>query len=417
MTVETAERTSGDEYEHLFVGLNAGLETQALHGLWGQLENARAASPVIEGRGGCFAEVPDLPNVTAVGDGVPTFLALTFETVGDVLRDAETYSSEGSLSYDLVFGKTMVNVDDPAHAKLRSLIMPVFRRSAMERWQLERIAPVVEERLGLLRARERAELMRTFVFPVPFVITSGVVGLPEDAQFEVTRLVNEILNMRSVKGAMAAAAGLELYMRDLVAARKAQPVDDMVSELLAAEIDGDRLTDQEVIDFLRLLGPAAMDTTYRATSILLFALLTHPDQLAAIRERPDKLVDAIEESLRWESVGSFVRRQATKDTELAGVRIPEGAAVLGCLRMANRDPDRWNDPHEFRFDREPRAHYGFGAGPHTCLGLHLARQTMTHAVSSLITEFPNLRLDPEAQTPVIDGLVLRAASALPVILA
>ena len=189
----------------------------------------------------------------------------------------------------------------------------------------------------------------------------------------------------------------------------------MISVLVHAELDGTRLDDEQICAFLRLLLPAGAETTYRSSSNLLFGLLTHPDQLEAVRKDRSLIPQAIEEGLRWEPPLTSIIRVAAEDTEVCGVRIPAGAAIMVCTGSANHDESRWENPEEFDIFRKRFPPVAFGFGPHVCLGQHLARMETAVALNALLDRLPNLRLDPEAEDPHITGLMFRSPIALPVL--
>jgi cytochrome P450 len=192
-------------------------------------------------------------------------------------------------------------------------------------------------------------------------------------------------------------------------------MDDLMSELVMAEVDGQRLADDEIYPFLLLLLPAGVETTYRSSSSLLFGLLSQPDRLAALRADHDLLPAAIEEGLRWEPPVVSVLRVAVEDVELGGVRIPKGGMVALSLGAANRDPASFEDPDTFDIFRDARQHVAFGDGPHMCLGMHLARMETRVLLTAVLDRLPNLRLDPEADDPHVHGLVFRSPPSLPVL--
>jgi len=205
------------------------------------------------------------------------------------------------------------------------------------------------------------------------------------------------------------------YFAPILAARRAQPRDDLISGLGQAEIDGHKLDDEEIYSFLRLLLPAGVETTYRSLGNLLFALLSDPAQLDAVRADRSLLPRAIEEGVRWEAPLLTITRVATRDTELGGVPIPAGSTVMPMLGAANRQEDRYPDPDTFDIFRTARGHLGWGHGVHVCLGMHLARLEMRTAVNLLLDRLPNLRLDPDADDPHIRGQIFRSPTSLPVL--
>jgi len=185
--------------------------------------------------------------------------------------------------------------------------------------------------------------------------------------------------------------------------------------LLGAELDGQRLTDDEIIAFLRLLLPAGAETTYRSSSNLLFGLLTNTPQLDALRADRGLMPQAIEEGLRWEPPLLTIMRTATCDTVVEGVDVAAGATIVVNMGSANHDEKYWENPEDFDIFRTPRQHLAFAFGPHMCLGLHLARMETRVVVGRLLDRLPNLRLDPDAERPYITGMTFRAPNALPVV--
>jgi len=197
--------------------------------------------------------------------------------------------------------------------------------------------------------------------------------------------------------------------------RRRSPRDDLVSDLAHCELDGERLADEEIFSFLRLLLPAGVETTFRASGNLLFALLTHPDQLDAVRRDRSLIHQAIEELLRWDPPLLLVSRVATRDTEIGGVAIPAGASVTPMLGSANRDERRYDNPDRYDVFRDPKQHISFGHGPHMCLGMHLARMEMRVVLDAVLDRLPDVRLDPAGDDPHIRGQVFRSPTSLPVL--
>ncbi len=198
--------------------------------------------------------------------------------------------------------------------------------------------------------------------------------------------------------------------------RRRQPRQDLISDLANAELDGQRLSDEEIFSFVRLLLPAGVETTYRSTGNLLFTLLSDPGQLDSVRSDRSLVAQTIEESLRFETPLLNITRLATRNTEIDGVPIPAGSTIMLMLAAANREETRYADPDRFDIGRgDPKPHISFGHGPHVCLGIHLARMEMRVALNLLLDRLPNLRLDPEDDDPHIRGQVFRSPTAIPVL--
>jgi cytochrome P450 len=212
--------------------------------------------------------------------------------------------------------------------------------------------------------------------------------------------------------AKTAAQEIHEYFCGIIAERRAEPSDDIVSVLAQAELEGTRLTDDEITAFLRLLLPAGAETTYRSSSNLLYGLLSNPDQLDALRADRSLMPQAIEEGLRWEAPLIGIMRTAARHTEVEGVFVPAGSTIGVNIRSANHDEKYWADPESFDIFRPPRQHLAFAWGPHMCLGMHLARMETRVALSRLFDRLPGLRFDPDVEPAPITGAVFRAPASL-----
>ena len=191
----------------------------------------------------------------------------------------------------------------------------------------------------------------------------------------------------------------------------------MLVEAEVADEDGltHRLTDAEIFSFALILLTAGSGTTWKQMGITLAALLQRPTALQAVREDRRLLRAAVEEALRWMPTDPMFSRWVTRDTEINGIRLPEGSVMHLCLGAANRDPARWDRPDEYDILRVTKPSLAFGGGPHICLGMHVARAEMTLGIGALLDRLPGLRLDPEAEPPRFIGMYDRGATALPVV--
>jgi len=346
----------------------------------------------------------------------PAFSALGHDAVSEVLRDGERFSSEiYARSIGLVMGRTILGMDEPEHGAFRKLLQKGFTRPALERWEDAAIRPVVREHVARFAGRGHADLLRELHFPFPVVVIARMLGLPERDLDQFHRWALHLISIGfDWERAQRASEGLGEYLGGIVAERRREPRDDLVSVLARARIDGQQLSDDEIIAFLRLLLPAGAETTYRSSANLLFGLLTHPDQLEAVRRDRSLIPRAIEEGLRWEPPLSIIVRIATRDTELAGVPIPKDAVVSVNLAAANHDETRHSAPERFDIFRPVRQHLAFGFGSHRCLGMHLARIETQVLLETLLDTLPDLRLDPEADDVHVRGLVFRSPNRVPV---
>lgn len=367
-----------------------------------------------------FGSGPSMADLMA-GDQ-PIYNVYSYEAVETVLKDGETFSSTGyAKSMGLVMGHTILEMDEPEHGRYRRLLQQAFTRKEMERWEVEIVGPIVHHYIDAFADRGHADLVGEFAFVYPVHAISVALGLPEADLPIFYRKAVEITNLSSepMRG-FAASQWLYDYLLPHVQQRREQPQGDLISILATAEIDdpergAQRLTDDEIIAFLRLLLPAGAETTYRSTSNLLFGLLTNPDQLAAVVADRSLVPQAVEEAVRWEPPLTGISRTASVDTEVCGVPIPAGASVAVCMGAANRDPSRWDDADRFDIFRPQRPHASFANGPHLCLGIHLARMEMRVALEAVLDRLPGLRLDPAADAPAITGLGFRSPHHLRVV--
>jgi cytochrome P450 len=340
-----------------------------------------------------------------------------YEAVNQVLRDHERFSSAIYAEVlGVVMGRTILEMDEPEHRVHRALLAPAFRQTALARFEDSLVRAVVEELVDRIAPLGRADLVRALTFPFPVQVIAQILGLPRKDYPAFQRWSIELLSVtKNFERAKAASEALRAYFAAVLEERRRRPADDLVSELAWAELDGERLSDEEIFSFLRLLLPAGVETTYRSTGNLLYALLTHPSQLEALRADRGLLPRAIEEGLRYEPPILSIARKARVDAEVAGVRIPAGSPVLVSLASANRDPSRIPDPDRFDLFRDQRLHLSFGTGPHMCLGMHLARMESRVALEALLDRFPDLRLDPDAEAPYVQGVAFRSPPFLPVV--
>lgn len=345
------------------------------------------------------------------------YTVLTYDGVFEVLRDAVRFSSAGyKQTMGIVMGPTILAMDGTEHLRHRALISRAFTRRAIDRWEDELVRPIVNAHVDRFCERGHADLVRELTFPFPVHVVAAMIGLPESDYPAFHRLAVELISIGiDFDGAIRAARELRELFAPVVAARRQQAGDDLISVLAHAELEGTRLSDEEIYGFLCLLAPAGAETTYRSSSNLLQGLFSSPDQLDAVRRDPSLIAQAIEEGLRWEPPLLSILRTATCDTEVAGVAIPEGAPVSVNLGAANRDPSRWSNPERFDVFREQKPHIAFALGPHVCLGMHLARMETRVLLQTLFERLPNLRLDPEAKDAAITGLIFRSPKALPVL--
>jgi cytochrome P450 len=340
-----------------------------------------------------------------------------FDESVQVLRDNETFSStvyEGIMG--AVMGRTILQMDEPEHRLHRAMVSPTFRSKVLEQWEGDLVQRVVNELIDGFADRGSADLVQELTFNFPVQVIARILGLPRSDFPMFQRWAIGITSVASDwERGMAASEALRDYFACVLEERRRQPADDLITELLVAEVDGRTLDDEEIYSFLRLLLPAGVETTYRASGNMLYGLLTNPDQLERVRRDRSLLPDAFEETIRWEPPVTVILRRATRDAEVGGVAVEEGADVALLLGSANRDERKYEHPDAFDVFRASRQSVGFGFGVHVCLGMHLARMEARVACNTLFDRLPDMRLAPGPDQDLhIKGMAFRSPIALPV---
>jgi cytochrome P450 len=377
---------------------------------WPALAEKRRATPVSKGLTMPSDALPEGFDVE------PGWIAYRYDDCSRILRDAKTFTST---AYDstigMVMGHMILGMDDPEHREHRNLVAHAFREKSLARWEPEFIRPIVDELIDRCDADGRADLVRQMTFEFPVRVIARLLGLPEEDFSQFQRWSVELIGLvADIERGLAASESLRDYFAGVVAQRRARPAGDVISDLVTAEVDGEKLTDEAIYSFLRLLLPAGAETTYRSSGNLLFLLLTHPNQLEAVRADRSLLPQAIEEGLRCEPPLLTINRTTTCEVELAGVTLGPGESITPHIGSANHDETRWENPDTFDIHRTPVPHIAFAHGPHMCLGMHLARLETRVLVNRVLDRMPDLTLDPGGDDPHIQGDVFRSPTALPV---
>lgn len=343
------------------------------------------------------------------------FSAMSFDAVNTVFRDGRVFSSK---PYDktigLFMGPTILAMEGKKHREHRNLVSAAFKSKALARWEPTIVRPICNALIDEFIETGRADLIRDFTFEFPTRVIARLLGLPaDDLPMFRKRAVQLISYHVNYEGAFEASTALKDYFLEQIEQRKCKPTEDIIGDLVTAEIDGEKLTDEAIYSFLRLLLPAGLETTYRSSGNLLYLLLTHPEQFAAVQADRELLGPAIEEGLRYETPLTVVQRFTTEDTEVEGVQIPARSVIGVCIGSANRDERRWERSEEFDIFRKHVPHISFAAGEHTCLGLHLARLETRVAMECLLDRLTNVTLLTD-EDPHIHGQPFRSPNALPV---
>lgn len=327
--------------------------------------------------------------------------------------------------------RSLLTLDPPDHARLRKLIQPSFTPRAMEALRA-RIQRIAEELLDAAerKAAERGEtgparhmdLITQFAYPLPVRVISDMLGIPLEDREKVKGWTENLVNNNGGRGLLDPEGRAKLraftdYLHELFAAKRKQPADDMISQLLRIEEDGDKLNEEETLSTVFILYLAGHVTTVNLIGNGVFALLSHPDQLAKLKANPTLVKGLVEETLRyWGPIDFLSRRIAKEDMEVAGTHFPKGEPMMIGLASANRDPQRFANPDVFDISRpDAEKHVAFGKGIHICIGAPLARMEGQIAFETLLRRLPELRLAVPAEELRWSSSFLRGFSKLPVL--
>ena len=362
-----------------------------------------------------FLPEPELPPGAPVPQG-PGYWAVTRHAdVVEASRRPEIFSSaRGATSIPdlpdmfLEFFGSMINMDDPRHARLRRIVSAGFTPRMLKKLEddVQRAAVGIVDDLV---AKEGCDFVTEVAARLPLKIICDMMGIPESGYETVFHASNIILSagdpeyMPEGADPMAtlfgAAQDLNNIVQDLGRLRRGSPTDDLTSALVNAEVEGEQLTDVELGSFFILLVVAGNETTRNAISHGLVQLTAHPDQQKALAADFDTLSGpAVEEIVRWASPVIWMRRSATEDTVLGGEKVSAGDKLLLFYASANRDAEVFEDPFRFDITRQPNPHVGFGGpGPHFCLGAHLARREITVMFRELLSRVPDIHATAEPE--------------------
>ncbi len=304
------------------------------------------------------------------------------------------------------FYGSLISMDDPRHAKIRRIVSKTFTPRMLER-TLDSVRAVADTVLARARATAAAndgviDVVADIAAPVPLEVICDMMGVPQEDRPGVLAHSNVILSGGDpelvdsddpLTAVLTAGIEMAALMERLAAERLTDPRDDLTTALVTTEVDGERLTHQEIASFFILLLVAGNETTRNAISQGLLALAEHPDQRARWAADPSLDRTGVEEVVRWVSPITWMRRTATRDGELHGHRFREGDKFLLFYAAANRDPAVFADPQRFDVGRDPNPHVGFGSkGPHFCLGAHLARRELQVTFRAVFDQLPDLEV-------------------------
>ena len=317
---------------------------------------------------------------------------------------------------------SMINLDDPAHRKRRNLVNKGFTPRRVEE-QEPRIREIVGGLIDRVAPRGACDFVAELAAPLPMIVIGDMLGVAPEDRETLLRWSDDLIlgtsataTPEAARGAARAFAEYAEYHREVVADRRARPRDDLVSVLVHAEIDGERLDDEALLQESLLILVGGDETTRHVITGGMEQLLRHPEQRQLLVEEPDRIATAVEEMLRWVSPIQNMNRTATRDVDFHGHRIREGERVLLLYPSANRDEEVFDAPERFDVTRRPNEHVAFGGyGPHFCLGASLARLELRVMFEELLRRLPDLELEaPEQPLPRRPSNFITGAERMPV---
>ncbi|MFF3912626.1 cytochrome P450 [Streptomyces sp. NPDC001852] len=337
-------------------------------------------------------------------DGTPAWLVTRYEDVRAALADPrlsldKRHATPGTykgFSLPPALDANLLNMDPPDHTRIRRLVGRAFTPRRIQQLR-EPVRRTADRLLDALGPHGSTDLIASYAAPLPITVICDLLGVPEEHRLDFRVWTDALIApdpSRPEAGREAVVAMLGFFTR-LLAAKREQPADDLLSDLIAVRDEGDRLSEDELMSLAFLILFAGYENTVQLIGNAVLALLRHPDQLAALRKDPERLPSAVEELSRYEGPALFgIRRFAVEEVTISGVTVPAGETVWVSLSAANRDPARFPDPDRLDLSRDASGHLALGHGIHYCLGAPLARAETEIALAALLERFPDLALGP-----------------------
>jgi cytochrome P450 len=351
-----------------------------------------------------------------------------YDDIAALLSDPQRFSSDfrrdAEFAYEPRIGTTMIATDPPQHSQLRGLVARDFTPRAVAQLA-PRIQAIAHDLLDHVAHNGSMDVVKDFADPLPVIVIAELLGVPsqERARFKAwsDTLIQGSLRERQQarrQGVhdVAETAVNEMcdYFEQMIAQRRRQPEADLMSKLIAAQLDGQQLSQQELLGFCVLLLVAGNITTTNLISNAAISLDEHPEAVERLRAEPNLLPGAVEEVLRMRSPARFVIRKVAKATTLRGQQLQEGQTIMAWLHSANYDEQVFPDPERFDMQRPPNKHLAFGSGIHFCLGAHLARLEARIGLGAMLERLPDFRRVPGTPLEMVDSAIIYGVKHVPI---
>lgn len=355
-------------------------------------------------KGNPFADLVDpvharYPDVFFTRDAYPgqqpAWVVRRFDDISAIYKDNVNFLNMGFAPFAKLTGESWhlvpAEMDPPKHGRYRTMIFPLFTPNAVRSLE-DKVANYAHHYIDAFKQRGHCEFMREFAFEFPIKVILDLIGLPQEMTGQFMAWETDLLHGHDLETIAAATRNVVSYLRSEIAERQRKPREDLLTFGVNAEVDGVKMSADEVLGFAFNLFIGGLDTVSTNLGLQFWHLATHPEDQDLLRAKPELTADAIEELLRAYPAVSTFRTVANK-VELKGATMMPGDKVIMSTTLAGRDPAAWPNPAEVRFDRKAR-HVSFATGPHLCLGLNLARRELIIAINQFLAEIPRFKLAP-----------------------
>ncbi len=347
--------------------------------------------------------------------------ATTYEAVIDAERNPELFSNAGGIRPDQDALPMMIDMDDPAHLLRRKLVNAGFTRKRLK-VQDESIGALCDILIDAVCERGECDFVRDIAAPLPMAVIGDMLGvLPDEREMflkwsdEMMVRLSSTVSEADIQVRMDAFVAYNDYTRSKIEQRRAEPTEDLISVLVHSEVDGERLSDDDILQETLLILVGGDETTRHTISGGTEQLIRHRDQWDLLQKNPDLVPSATEEMLRWTSPLKNMCRTLTADTEFHGTQLHQGEKMMLMFESANFDETVFGDPDNFNIQRDPNSHLAFGFGTHFCLGNQLARIELANMTSRVLQRLPDLRLADGDELPLRPANFVSGLEQMPVV--